>query len=113
MKWTLIYEAIYEEGYSRKLRKRLLRVRNHLVQNEAFEYAAQLTLSIAALDASHEKPGVLTFLYIARSGYRMSSPETRRRGRAPLRGLFLLGKRQSKSLCRLFPLPNQRIESIR
>jgi hypothetical protein len=62
MKWTLIYEEIYVNGYSRKFRKRLLRVRNHLVQNEAFEYAAQLTLSIAALDASHEKPGALTFL---------------------------------------------------
>jgi hypothetical protein len=67
IQWLLIFDEIRRSGYSRGIRKRLLTVRNHLVQNQAWEYASQLTLAIAALDASQEKPGALPFLQKAES----------------------------------------------
>ncbi len=60
--WLLVFEEIRAHGYKRKYRKRLLSVRGHLKGHGAWEYASTLTLAIAALDASQEKPGALPFL---------------------------------------------------
>jgi hypothetical protein len=62
IQWALIYDELRKEGYSRKLRRRLLTVRGHLAQHQALDYASKLTMAIAALDAVHGKPGALPFL---------------------------------------------------
>jgi hypothetical protein len=65
IQWVLIFNEIREDGYKRCYRRRLITVRKHLKDREAFDYAATLTMAIAALDASRETSetsNALTFL---------------------------------------------------
>jgi hypothetical protein len=62
VQWALIFSEIRSNGYNRNSRERLLTVRSHLIKHEAWSRAADLTLSIAALDASSGKTAALPFL---------------------------------------------------
>jgi hypothetical protein len=60
--WALIFEEIRAHGYDRCRRQRLLTVRRHLKAEGAWNYASQLSLAMAALEAANENPGALAFL---------------------------------------------------
>lgn len=53
LRWCLEMETIRRKGYDWPQRKRLLTIRKHLIQRQAWEYASRLSVGIAALDAEH------------------------------------------------------------
>lgn len=62
LRWTLELERIRGDGYGLSARKRLLGLRQTLIDMESWEHASRITVGIAALDAEHSIEGGVALL---------------------------------------------------